>query len=154
MLALDPEYRQDGIKFLGLTYNLTYPSCYKVAWLWNRGHNKKQWINTLTETYSESKNDNYADSQDPAHDIKQLEKKTTLSLFDWIILLSLTMLLLGVPNLLAFLTAIYTPEVGVSCRALTFTIYFFIQLCRMFAGSVFFLCHNLPSSHYLSETDF
>lgn len=37
----------------------------------------------------------------------------------------------GVPFVLAFLTAFYTPQVGISCRTLTFTVYTITQLCQI-----------------------
>ncbi|CAK7208906.1 hypothetical protein SBRCBS47491_000256 [Sporothrix bragantina] len=51
VLAVERKYRQDNITFMGMTYGLAYPSCYKVAWLWDRGYNKKKWLDTLITTY-------------------------------------------------------------------------------------------------------
>lgn len=130
VLAVERKYRQDNITFLGLTYGLAYPSCYKVASLWDRGYNKKQWLNTLIATYIVRSNAVYSGNEDYDKDIVDLKKKTTLSLSDWSFLLSLTTLLLGLPYILAFLTAYFTPEVGLSCRSLTFTVYLLVQICR------------------------
>lgn len=127
VLAVNRKYHHDDLKIFGLTYGLAYPSCYKVAWLWNRGHNKKQWLNTLIDTYLERRDDDYRGNIDSDEDILALQKTTTLSLRDWIGLLFLTMALLGIPYVLAFLTAYYTPEIGLSCRTLTFTVYTCVQ---------------------------
>lgn len=110
-----------------LEFGLAYPSCYKVAWQWHRGPNKKRWIETLISTYSER--DETWESRGEYYyrinqeDMKMLQEMTTPSSLDWMLLLSMSGLLLGVPFVLAFLTAFYTPEIGVSCRSLTFTIY-------------------------------
>lgn len=131
VLAVERKYRQDNITFLGLTYGLAYPSCYKAASLWDRGYNKKQWLNTLISTYIVRSNAVYSGNEDYDKDIVDLKKKTTLSLSDWSFLLSLTMLLLGLPYILAFLTAYFTPEIGLSCRSLTFTIYLLVQIFQI-----------------------
>lgn len=113
-------------RILGLEFGLAYPSCYKVAWQWQRGPNKKRWIETLISTYSEPSGTKDCQSgyyEINQEDMKILREKTTPSPLDWIILLSMCSLLLGVPFILAFLTAFYTPEIGVSCRSFTFLIY-------------------------------
>ena len=43
----------------------------------------------------------------------------------------LTFLLLGVPFVLAFLTSYFTPQIGLSCRSLTFTVSFCIQVAQI-----------------------
>lgn len=112
-----------------LTFGLAYPSCYKVAWQWHRGHNKRQWIKLLIDTYSQRGEQgqwNRAQlhiQDDNLEDLRTLEEKTTPSTLDWFLILAMTGLLLGVPFLLAFVTAYYTPEVGISCRSFTFICY-------------------------------
>lgn len=120
--------KEDDLKILGLNFGLAYPSCYKVAWQWHRGRNKLRWIDTLLETYgldSEAGQTYGArDEQDVnLSDLEQLRQDTTLSLLDWALILIMAAFLLGVPFALAFLTAYHTPEVGLSCRSFTFTIY-------------------------------
>ncbi len=157
VLAVERKYRHDNITLFGITYGLSYPSCYKVASLWDRGYNKKQvcgpaprscsvfcsladvlqWLNTLIATYLLRYDPAYGDStvkdglDKCDKDIVDLKKATTLSLVDWVFLLCLTLLLLGLPYILAFLTAYFTPEIGLSCRSLTFTVYLLVQICRM-----------------------
>lgn len=113
IVATQRQEQDESIRFLGLTFNLTYPSCYKVAWQWHRGHNKKLWIDKLLKTYL-----NRPGGEDDvvSRDLRQLHSKTSLSLNDWVIVLFLAALLLGVPFFLAFITAFYTPQVGLSCR--------------------------------------
>lgn len=111
IVATQRQEQDKGISFWGLTFNLTYPSCYKVAWQWHRGHNKKLWINKLLETYLHRTGD-----EKPDKNMVHLEGKTSLSILDWFVVLFLAALLLGVPFLLAFITAFYTPQVGLSCR--------------------------------------
>lgn len=111
IVATQRQEQDDGMSFLGLTFNLTYPSCYKVAWQWHRGHNKKLWIDKLLETYLRRPGD-----EKPDKDMELLQGKTSLSILDWFVVLFLGALLLGVPFFLAFITAFYTPQVGLSCR--------------------------------------
>ena len=63
--------------------------------------------------------------------MEDLCAKTSLSPVDWFLILSLTILLLGVPYVLAFLNAFYTPQIGLSCRSLTFTIYISMQCAQL-----------------------
>jgi len=64
-------------------------------------------------------------------DMAALNEATNLGFTSWIIVLGMTILLMGVPFILAFLTSFYTPQVGLSCRSLTFTIYAIAQLCQI-----------------------
>lgn len=123
----DRHDRDDGAaKVLGLEFGLAYPSCYKVAWQWHRGHNKKRWINLLIDTYTKS--DQGAANDDHLKDLGSLRERTTPLPLDWFLIVSLTALLLSVPFVLALLTAYYTPEVGISCRSFTFVMYEASQL--------------------------
>jgi hypothetical protein len=55
-----------------------------------------------------------------------------LSLLDCAVVVAMTLLLIGIPFVLAFLTGYYTPLVGLSCRSLTFSVYSVAQLCQIF----------------------
>lgn len=123
-------------RIFGLEFGLAYPSCYKVAWQWHRGHNKRQWIELLIDTYSQRDIHDIARTWDNVQDnnledLRNLGEKTTPSLLDWILILSMTGFLLGTPFVLAFITAFYTPEVGLSCRSFTFTCYAISQIGQM-----------------------
>ncbi|KAL2151220.1 hypothetical protein VTH82DRAFT_6318 [Thermothelomyces myriococcoides] len=107
-----------------LRFELVYPSCYKVAWQWQRGNNKKRWINHLFKTYG-----NKVVEEDQYLEI--LRARTNLSYIDWFLLLLLTMLLLGVPFILAFLMSFFTPQIGLSCRSGTFALSFCIQVAQI-----------------------
>jgi hypothetical protein len=120
----DSQDRAPG--FFGLRFELAYPSCYKVAWQWLRGPTKRRWIEQVINTYR-CIEDPVCGGDAIDDDIDELQKRTILSLLDWSLVLTLTLLLLGVPLILAFLTAFYTPEVGISCRSLTITIYASVQ---------------------------
>ncbi|EFW99500.1 hypothetical protein CMQ_7868 [Grosmannia clavigera kw1407] len=127
VLHMNGEYEEDNKIVLGFKYGLAFPSCYKVAWLWNRGHNKKNWLKTLVDTYLKQKRPN-SKELDVDDDMLQLQQRTTLSFLDWALLLFLTILLLSLPCVLALLTAYFTPVVGVSCRAITITMYLSAQI--------------------------
>lgn len=131
--------RQDGedrVRFLGLDFGLAYPSCYKVAWQWHRGYNKLRWVRTLLDEYGHpgcAALDRVGrDEQEyNMQDLEDLRDKTTLSPLDWFLILFMAVFLLGVPYVLAFLTAFFTPVVGLSCRSLTFTVYASAQLAQV-----------------------
>ncbi|KAH8885119.1 hypothetical protein GQ53DRAFT_729449 [Thozetella sp. PMI_491] len=123
VFATERDEQGDDIGFLGLRFELAYRSCYKVSWQWLRGQNKRQWINKVVETYGIRWDVRYKGDLQVDKDMEELASLVALTPLDWFLLLSLTTLLLGVPIVLAFLTAFYTPEVGLSCRSLTFLIY-------------------------------
>lgn len=126
VFATQRQHVEEPKRILMLEFGLAYPSCYKVAWQWARGPNKKHWIATLINTYSEPIRMGQLQSgyyEDNLEDMKILREKTSPSALDWFLLLSMCSLLLGVPFVLAFLTAYYTPEIGVSCRSFTFLLY-------------------------------
>lgn len=131
VFATERDETSDDFRFLGLRFELAYPSCYKVAWQWLRGHTKKKWINKLIETYGTRWDVDFAGNRDQDSDIEYLRAMTTLSPLDWFLVLSLAALLLGVPFVLAFLTAFFTPEVGLSCRSLTFTVYACLEFSQV-----------------------
>ena len=130
VFATTRQKEETDLKILGLNFGLAYPSCYKVAWQWHRGHNKLRWIQQVLHTYDRRSIDDQAGPRgvwyarpDLTRDLDQLRDKTTLSPLDWFLILFMATFLLGVPFVLAFITAFYTPEVGLSCRSFTFTIY-------------------------------
>jgi hypothetical protein len=50
-------------------------------------------------------------------------------LWDWIWMVNITVGLMVLPFILAFVTSYDTPTVGIACRTLTFLLYFVFQLC-------------------------
>ena len=132
VFATERDEEPDPVYVLGLRFELVYPSCYKVAWQWLRGHTKKQWINQLLRSYERRADVDYTGQLDYDDDMADLRAKTTLSPLDWFLVLLLTSLLIGVPYILAFLTAYYTPQIGLSCRSLTLTVYICLQVAQIF----------------------
>lgn len=131
VVATQRQEKEVDITFAGLRFGLAYPSCYKVAWQWHRGHNKKLWIDKLLQTYSPHKACFKSTDPDESYfirDMEQLRRRTTLSPLDWFLVLFLVALLVGVPFFLAFITAFYTPQIGLSCESFTFLIYACSQL--------------------------
>jgi hypothetical protein len=116
-----------GTRVLELAYN----SRYKPAWSWLRGRSKRDWVRKAWKTYelrpsAATKGDAVLDE-----DMAALRTITTLSITGRAVVISLTLLLMGVPFVLAFLTAFYTPQVGVSCRSLTFIVYTITQIFQI-----------------------
>jgi len=139
-------------------YKPFYTSVYRPVWMWERGRNKREWIRhvldehwnvinaevTLTKrptwnwnaylrssaskvkTVSRLSGDKAPDeeAQTKEKDIDNFD----LDFFDWIELLSIDIILLLIPFVLAFLTSYYTPAIGLSCRTFTFLLYFCFQI--------------------------
>lgn len=125
VFAKEKQEKEEKLSILGLDFGLAYPSCYKVAWQWHRGYNKLLWVQQLYKIYGQEEHDKSAvyDKIYNKPAMEDLRERTTMSLLDWFAILSMAAVLLGLPFVLAFITAFYTPEVGVSCRSFTFLIY-------------------------------
>jgi hypothetical protein len=68
------------------------------------------------------------DEEAPTAKQKEGVDKFDIDFFDWIELLSIDIILLLIPFVLAFLTSYYTPAIGLSCRTFTFLLYFCFQI--------------------------
>ena len=113
------EKKHFGTRF----FELAYDSRYKPAWLWLPHRNKRDWVEKTWKTYelrpSAAQKRYFVLDEDTA----ALRKVTALSIMGWAMVLSLILLIMGILFVLAFLTEFYTPQVGVSCRSLIFTVY-------------------------------
>ncbi|CZR51374.1 uncharacterized protein PAC_01249 [Phialocephala subalpina] len=112
-------------------FELAYDSRYKPKWLWLRGRSKKDWVERVWRTYERRPTAGARGDFVPDEDMTALRDATTMSIMSWLIVLGMTVLLMGIPFILAFLTSFYTPQVGVSCRSFTFLIYAIAQLCQI-----------------------
>ena len=91
-----------------------YDSRYHPASLWNRGRSKRTWaLRTIHHS-----------PRAPEH----LEKSLAMGFDDWATVAACAGLLIGTPSILAFVTSYLTPQVGLSCRSMTFLVY---VLCQM-----------------------
>jgi len=90
-------------------YKPFYATAYQPAWMWDRGRSKRAWIRLITDTN------------------ELVMDKYVVGKADWAYLIIFTLLLIGAPFVLAFLTSFYTPTVGMSCRSFTFLLYFLFQ---------------------------
>ena len=112
-------------------FELAYDSRYRPSWIWMRGRSKKDWVERVWKTYQYrpspgSQSDMVADD-----DMERLKEATALSIMNWTTIMGLTILLMGIPFVLAFLTGFYTPQVGLSCRSLTFSVYAICQVSQL-----------------------
>ncbi|KAI4596426.1 hypothetical protein KJ359_005556 [Pestalotiopsis sp. 9143b] len=123
VFATERDEEVDTIHFLGLRFGLAFPSCYKTAWQWRRGHVKKGWINKIIETYGVRRDVDFNGNVEVDDDMQDLRERTDLVLLDWIFILALMSLLIYVPFILAFLTSYFTPPIGLACRSLTSGVY-------------------------------
>lgn len=95
---------------------------YQPVWMWERARSKRNWIKAVQSL--------------PRYDIavQSLQEYgsrhrdlTELGIIGWGALTFIASVLIGVPCALAFVTSYYTPTVGLSCRTLTFVLYFVFQ---------------------------
>ncbi|KAL2072776.1 hypothetical protein VTL71DRAFT_12119 [Oculimacula yallundae] len=122
-----PDQKHFGTRIFELAYN----SRYRPQWLWFRGRSKRQWVEKVLKTYEFRHPSGQKGSMVLDEDMAALRRVTTLTTNSWGVIIGMTLLLLGIPFALAFLTAFYTPQVGISCRTLTFTVYTITQLCQI-----------------------
>lgn len=108
----------------------TYDGQFKTASLWNRGHNKRRWVQEAIRDYTA----NYPNSQSgeelmTPEEVKKGLQETFGDIFNTIVA---TSLLLVVPSALAFLTSYNTPRKGIACRSLTYLVYGISQILECF----------------------
>ncbi|KAH7386421.1 hypothetical protein BKA64DRAFT_748084 [Cadophora sp. MPI-SDFR-AT-0126] len=104
-------------------FALSFRSRYKTQWMWFRGRSKSLWLQRLLSMpTSKSLSENQ---------LSDLRAHTNLTLPTWLKILLLATLPLFIPFLLAFLTSYYTPQKGLSCRSLTFLLYFITQTLQI-----------------------
>lgn len=102
-------------------YQPFYRSIYVPVEMWARGRTKQAWIDRLLIKYGPSPY---------STDVEGKGKKGEFHLtpMDWVFLVAITSSLMVLPFVLAFLTSYYTPAIGLSCRTLTFLLYFVFQV--------------------------
>lgn len=91
-----------------------YNSRYNAASMWNRGRSKRIWV-LRTIHYSRTP---------PNH----LQESLDMKMNDWVTVAVCASVLIGTPCVLAFLTSYFTPQVGLSCRSMTFLLYVLCQI--------------------------
>jgi hypothetical protein len=102
---------------LGVTdrvVGLTYDANYKPAWMWNRGKSKREWLLRLCEEFR---------GHDHQDFLQTLKAEISMGWLDWFTVSVFAFLLFFIPCLFGFLTSFYTPQIGLSCRSLTFLMY-------------------------------
>ncbi|CZT09854.1 uncharacterized protein RCO7_02209 [Rhynchosporium graminicola] len=102
-------------------FELAYDSRYRPQWLWFRGRSKRQWVEKVWKTYEYRHPFGQKGPMILDEDMSALRRATTLTAKSWGVILGMTFLLL----------AFYTPQVGISCRTLIFTVYTISQLCQI-----------------------
>lgn len=112
-------------------FELAYASRYRPAWLWLRGKSKRDWVERVWKTYEFRQPSGPRGRLVPDDEMSDLKKLTRLSVLNWTVIIGLTALLLYIPFVLAFITAWFTPQIGLSCRSLTFLVYALCQTCQL-----------------------
>jgi len=118
-----------------------FAGAYEPVWMWERGRNKRRWIEHVQKQYGEQ--DHVHEKSGWLHsrltvlkgrfavvfkgeDLNQTGVPYT-TLPDWLSIFLLLVALLLIPFTLAFLTSYYTPIIGLGCRSFTFVLYFLFQ---------------------------
>lgn len=115
----------------------TYDGQFKTVSLWNRGPNKRRWVQEALRDYEAS----YA-AVEGGIEGRMAPKDVRAALReDWGDVVNATIAtacLLVVPSALAFLTSYNTPRKGISCRTLTYLVYGITQVveCLFWAWEI------------------
>ena len=133
IVAADHRRRHDEEHGLRRLFRPTYDAVYRPAWMWYRGRSKKKWITEVCKVYREKYTEPHRHDcpptcsrharKDVAVDLADIERATSMNKGDWCVLAFFALLLLSIPSFLGFVLAFYTPQVGLSCRSMTFGIY-------------------------------
>ena len=100
-------------------FALSYPGRYKTERIWFRGCSKYLRIKKAL------------DSHNVENALPELQISATFSVCDWAIAALFTLILIAVPAILAFFVSYFTPNIGLSCRSLTFLVYFVPQFLQL-----------------------
>jgi hypothetical protein len=127
-----------------LEFALAYPSRFKISWLWWRGHNKQEWIDTVLEIYGHTNGTFPRDLPKQPPEIRsdpqmrKLGDETHLTTKFWwetiknrLPVFIIVSILILVPFALAFVTSYTTPTIGLACRSFTFLIYLVTQVLQI-----------------------
>ena len=102
-------------------YRASSKPSYVPVWMWERGRSKREWIRRVQRQWGDK-------APRAANPKFEEEKYFDLDAWHWVFAMTVFIILLGVPFMLALLTSYYTPLVGLSCRSMTFLIYFCSQV--------------------------
>lgn len=105
----------------------TFEGNFETASLWNRGPNKRRWVQEAIRDYRAD----YAASHGlelmgPEEVSRALQEKVG----EVVQALGLAVMLLVMPSALAFITSYNTPRKGISCRTLTYMVYGICQVAE------------------------
>lgn len=104
----------------------TFEGNFETASLWNRGPNKRRWVQKAIRDYAA----NYSEFHDNGSSMPPEQVSHALRERPWetirAILLSLALLI--IPSALAFITSYNTPRKGISCRTLSYLVYGICQV--------------------------
>jgi hypothetical protein len=113
-----------NFKFIERPYN----GDFRTVGLWRRGFNKWLWCDELLKRQSLRET---TDNAQMRIDLYELKGKMDITLYPWLLIGLQAFFLIFAPCALAFLTSFLTPRVGLSCRSLTFLVYFGAQLIQI-----------------------
>lgn len=103
----------------------TYDGQFKTVSLWNRGPNKRRWVQEAIRSYETSHVESRGENLMRPEDVRQALQEDVGDILSVAIA---TACLLVVPSALAFLTSYNTPRKGISCRTLTYLVYGITQV--------------------------
>ncbi|KAK2614158.1 hypothetical protein N8I77_001009 [Diaporthe amygdali] len=104
--------------------NSMYDGQFKTVTLWNRGPNKKRWVDEAIRDYAAS----FEEHGDRLRPPQEIRKRLDLDLGDQFMIMVGSAVLLILPSLLALLTSYNMPRKGISCRSGTYLIYGITQV--------------------------
>jgi hypothetical protein len=113
-------------------YRPFYDSVYQPVWMWERGRSKRTWIRQVEMDFDNRRlpEDERRPLRLPLNHVRHQKWRFdnfNVGFMDWAYIIVVALVLMATPFILAFLTSFYTPTVGLSCRSLTFLMYFVFQ---------------------------
>jgi hypothetical protein len=109
-----PSLAKPLLNVIDRAVGLTYDAKYKPAWMWNRGRSKREWLLRLCAEFR---------GHDRQDFLPALKKEISMGWLDWLTVSFFAFLLFFIPCMFGFLVAFYTPQIGLSCRSMTFLMY-------------------------------
>lgn len=103
----------------------TFEGNFETASLWNRGPNKRRWVQEAVRDYAANYSQSHYDgSMSPEEVTRALKEKPG----EIIRALASSLTLLIIPSALAFITSYNTPRKGISCRTMSYLVYGICQV--------------------------
>lgn len=104
----------------------TYEGNFEPSSLWNRGPNKRRWVQEAIKDYAANFPELSDEGSISPEEVSRALKEKVGEVANALVM---SLALLIIPSALAFITSYNTPRKGISCRTLTYSVY---GICQIF----------------------